>query len=76
MRFEKFKESPYVSLYNTIASWSNQPSLVKKCSLVDFGVLSEKCGNHARARSVKEFYEKFPAFEKYAYMKYGDIALF
>ena len=76
MRFEKFKESPYVSLYNTIASWSNQPSFVKKCSLVDFGVLSEKCGNHARARSVKEFCEKFPAFEKYAYMKYGDIALF
>lgn len=73
MRFEKYKESPYVSLYNTIASWSNQPSFVKKCSLVEFGVVSEKFGNHARARSVKKFCEKYPSFEKYAHMKFGEI---
>lgn len=73
MRFEKYKESPYVSLYNAIASWCNQPSFVNKCSLVDFGVISEQCRNYARGRSIKEFCEKYPDFEYYANMKFGEI---
>ena len=73
MRFEKYKESPYVSLYNAIASWCNQPSFVNKCSLVDFGVISEQCRNYARGRSIKEFCDKYPDFEYYANMKFGEI---
>ena len=73
MRFEKFKESRYVTLYNALASWSNQPSLVQRMSLREFGIASDKGGNHARLRSVNEFCEMFPKFDYYADMKFGEI---
>lgn len=73
MRFAKYKESPYLRLYNTIAGWTNQPSMVKKASLVEFGKISERCGQTSRTRYTKEFCEKFPEFEYYANMKFGEI---
>ena len=73
MRFEKYKESPYFRLYNTLAAWTNQPSMVKKASLVEFGKISERCGQTSRTRYTKEFCEKFPEFEYYANMKFGEI---
>lgn len=73
MRFEKYKESPYLRLYNTIAGWTNQPSMVKKASLVEFGKISERCGQTSRTKYTREFCEKFPEFEYYANMKFGEI---
>lgn len=73
MRFEKYKESPYVRLYNTIASWSNQPFFVKKRSLLEFCEISEKCGNRSRWGCVQEFCELFPDFEHYANMKFEEV---
>lgn len=73
MRFAKYKESPYLRLYNTIAGWTNQPSMVKKASLVEFGKISERCGQTSRTKYTREFCEKFPEFEYYANMKFGEI---
>ena len=73
MRFEKYKDSPYFRMYNTIASWTNQPSMVKKTSLIEFGKSSEKCGQISRTKYTREFCSKFPKFEYYANMKFGRI---
>ena len=74
MRFEKYKESPYFRQYNTIASWINQPSMCKRVSLVEFGKISEKCGQPSRIKYTKEFCDKYPEFEYYANMKFGQIS--
>lgn len=76
MRFEKYKESPYVSLYNAIASWSNQPAFVNKCSLFEYAELSLKRGRYSMIKHLNDFIEKYPKFEKYAHMKFGDLNLF
>lgn len=74
MRYEKYKESNYVRLYNTIASWSNQPSIVKKMSLRKFGIRNyEYSGTTSRMRCVNEFCEAHPTFDKYADMKFGEV---
>lgn len=73
MRFEKYKESPYFRLYNTIAGWINQPSMVKKASLIEFGKISEKCGQISRTKYVRQFCDKYPEFEYYANMKFGEV---
>lgn len=36
MRFEKYKESPYYGIYVTLASWVNQPALLKKMTFREF----------------------------------------
>lgn len=73
MRFERYKDSPYLRLYNTLAGWTNQPSMVKRLSLVEFGKVSEKCGQKSRTKCVREFCEQHPEFEYYANMKFGEI---
>lgn len=75
MRFEKFKESPYLGMYNTLPSWANQPSMVKRCNLIEFCDISERLGTHSRKRNVNAFLKKFPEFERYAYMKWGKTTL-
>lgn len=75
MRYEKYKESPYVRLYNTIASWSNQPSFVQTTSLMEFGEISQKCGTASRIKAINTFLEDNPTFCKYANMKYKDVKL-
>jgi hypothetical protein len=47
--------------------------MVKKLSLVEFGKISEKCGQISRTKCVKEFCEKYPEFEYYANMKFGEV---
>ena len=74
MRFEKYKESPYLRLYNTLAAWINQPSMCKKASLIEFGKISERCGQTSRTKYTKEFCNKYPEFEYYANMKFGEIS--
>ena len=75
MRFEKYKESPYYYLYNAISAWCNQPAFVKKCSLVEYGEISLKRGRGMILKSVNEFLERFPDFEYYANMKWGETSL-
>lgn len=36
MRFNRYQESPYVSLYNNIAAWCNQPACFKRSTLREF----------------------------------------
>lgn len=42
MRFEKYKESPYRSLYVNLARWCNQPNFFKKMSFRQFCEANQK----------------------------------
>lgn len=41
MRFMRYKESPYESLYNNIARWCNQPAFFTKKSFHEFAKIRE-----------------------------------
>ena len=74
MRFEKYLESPYERLYKAIAAWTNQPSLCKTNSLRQFVTKTyQSTGSTSRYYSVRDFCNEFPAFDKYADMKFGEI---
>lgn len=42
MRFERYKESPYVGCYTDIAAWCNQPSFFKKKSFREYVYLLDQ----------------------------------
>lgn len=42
MRYEEYKNSPYRSLYITLARWCNQPRIFKKMSFRQFCTLNQK----------------------------------
>ena len=44
MRFKEVDNSPYKSLYATIAAWANQPHIIKKMTIQDYVVAKNlKC---------------------------------
>ena len=71
MRFERYIESPYQGVYKTVAAWCNQPSIFKKKSLREFGILSLK-DQKARNKYITDFEKTFPEFKKYMDMKWND----
>lgn len=71
MRFEKYKESPYVGMYIELARWVNQPSIFKKKSFREFSFI--KGQNLITLKRFRWFEEKYPDIsKKYFDLKYED----
>ena len=79
MRYEKYKESKFRSLYIQIARWTNQPRFFKKMSFREFCVANQKYAKNqnkmcACLHALTEFENEFPNIaEKYFDLKYDDI---
>ena len=70
MRFMRYKESPYASLYNNIARWCNQPAFIKKKSFREFAKIREGSINW---RTMLKAESEIIGLTKYFDMKWGEV---
>lgn len=72
MRYEKYRQSPYMGMYITISRWCNQPAQYAKKSLREFA--TEQGEDHAAYRYLQAFEKKHPELSDYLDMKYEEEA--
>jgi len=80
MRYEKYKESKFRSLYIQIARWTNQPRFYKKMSFREFCEANQKYAknqNHICSclKALNDFEIEYPKIAaKYFDLKYEDVS--
>ena len=63
MRFARYQESPYRSLYINIARWCNQPAMFKKTTLREFARMKGEKSSYMK--SILDFERKNPEMAYY-----------
>ena len=72
MRYADYKQSPYAGLYNSVASWCNQPNFFKKKSFREYCELNYKLNRKSLMRYLNEFERLYPEIaQKYFDMKWS-----
>ena len=73
MRYADYKSSPYRGLYDTLARWCNQPSMVRKKSFREF-VFNTPGQNKSAPVYFTEFERQYPEIAtEYFDMKWSDF---
>ncbi|MDD4778980.1 MAG: hypothetical protein PHT02_00055 [Tissierellia bacterium] len=72
MRFKKYENSPYRGIYINLASWGNQPHLLKKMSFRQYSI--ERGMNEKVYKLYKDKYDKYleDGYKKNACWKYME----
>ena len=68
MRFKRYKESPYKSIYSNIARWCNQPSFFKKKTIKEFCLLSGE--DKSPYQTLVEFEKEHEDIKPYVEMRW------
>ena len=72
MRFARYQESPYRSLYINITRWCNQPAMFKKTTLREFGRMNGE--KSSCMKSILDFERENPEMAHYLDMRFEDKA--
>lgn len=74
MRYADYKQSPYFGMYNSIASWCNQPQFITKQSFREYCELNHSLNRRSLLRYLIEFERQNPEIAtKYFDMKWSDF---
>ena len=74
MRYADYKQSPYSGMYNTIASWCNQPQFLSKMSFREYCEHGYALNRKSLLRYMEDFQKHHPEIAKaYFDMKWSDF---
>ena len=81
MRYERYKDSKYCSLYTQIARWCNQPQFFEKKSFAEYCKANQ---DYSKSEKICSSYQAYLDFEKerpdiserYFHMRFDECLLF
>ena len=71
MRFARYQESPYRSMYISITRWCNQPAMLKKTTLREFGRMNGE--NSSCMKSILDFERNNPEMAYYLDLRFENV---
>lgn len=74
MRYADYKQSPYFGMYNSLASWCNQPQFLNKMSFREYCERNYSLNRRSLMRYLTDFERQHPEIAtKYFDMKWSDF---